>query len=99
MRILPRNEIDGRIQASEAPNSEEGRLRQLSAEDVFDYHEKLGFDYEVEMVHSRELAIQIHFENPEFVSASYPEDEVQFAFWGPFIDKETGLMIEKDDKI
>ena len=51
------------------------------------------------MVHSRELAIQLHFENPEFVSASYPEDEVQFAFWGPFIDKETGLMIEKDDKI
>ena len=54
---------------------------------------KLACDYDILVVDSTTIEINVQFKFPQYVSASQPEDQLVVKFNGPFFDKEDGLDI------
>jgi hypothetical protein len=46
----------------------------------------LNMDYEILMPDDTTLQVKLTFKNPEFVSATVPEDQIRITMWGPFYD-------------
>ena len=96
VRVIPARDTTNKLKSTGFEAEGERRLSQV---EILNFQDKLGFGYEVEMVNAYEVKIQVKFENAEYVSASYPEDEIEFSFWGPFIDRSNGLQLEKEEKV
>ena len=55
---------------------------------------KLGYDYTIKFNGPRTIEIEVTWDNPPYVSANQPEDQLVIKLNGPFYDKQDGKDIE-----